>query len=57
MPAVDLRGILFRAFFPDIDEDTEVYDPIGPDDYTPTDGALHLSGIKFRSYSEDEEEE
>lgn len=57
MAAVDLRGIFFRAYFPDFNTAEEDYNPLGPGDYSPPSGAVNLSAIKFRAFEEDTEEE
>lgn len=51
--AIDLKGIRFRAYLPQL-EDDEVYDPAGPDDADQTDGAIDLSSIAFRAYEEND---
>jgi hypothetical protein len=54
--SVDLRGIFFRSFYPDLDDEEE-YNPLGPGDISSPDGSVNLSGIKFRAFEEDIEEE
>ena len=52
--AVDLRGIHFRAYLPQFDEDIEDgdYDPVGPGDASITNGAIDLSAIAWRDWEE-----
>jgi hypothetical protein len=52
--AVDLRGIRFRAYSPQFDDDTEEYDPVGPGDADETPGAVDLSAITIRAWEENE---
>lgn len=51
--AIDLKGIRFRAYLPQL-EDDEIYDPAGADDADQTDGAIDLSSIAFRAYEEND---
>lgn len=52
MPAVDLRGIHFRAYSPQFDDETEEYDPVGPLTADTTPGAIDLSPVYFRAWEE-----
>lgn len=54
MASIDLKGIRFRAYLPQFEDDTEVYEPVGPGTADQTDGAIDLSSIAFRAYEENE---
>ena len=57
--AVDLRGIHFRAYLPQFDDDLEdgEYDPIGPGTADTTPGAVDLSCIAIRAWQLNDFEE
>jgi hypothetical protein len=54
MPDVDLKGILFRAYSPQFDDDTEVYDPVGPQDANINEGGVDLSCVMIRAWEEND---
>lgn len=50
--AIDLKGIHFRAYSPQFDNDLadNEYDPHGPGDSSPVSGSIELGIIKFRAW-------
>ena len=54
--AVDLRGIHYRAYLPQFDNELEddAYNPAGPGDADTTNGAVDLSAIAFRAWEEND---
>lgn len=52
MPAIDLKGIHFRAYSPQFDRGLadDEYNPTGPGDVSPVSGAIELDIIKFRAW-------
>ena len=52
MPAIDLRGIHFRSYSPQFDQNIEEgdYNPVGPGGADRTPGAIDLGIIKFRAW-------
>lgn len=56
MPDVDLRGIFFRAWSLEFEDDDDS-GALGPDGYDTQDGAVNLSCIKFRAWEENDFED
>lgn len=57
MPDVDLKGILFRAYLPQFNDDTEEYTPVGPGDADINNGGVDLSCVMFRAWQRNDFEQ